>query len=484
VKITATNTQCVIEGTGTRSQILSLRGVFRKTYLKSRKYLGGALLVSNSTPYFMPKATLFYCRQAYSVMSRISFEAYSGPKQEKHRPCRLSRPISHLTNPTTSWQSDYKVLVRERFLQQLESVYLQPQENLTVSIQFGTFYAINVEDCFKTSDVTLNDLTVAFARGRTGRKEFKDSLCGPDFFSLLFSNSNSNSFSSELKEPSAKRREVRNLSASFWNSIANWRNSNVTFESLQSPLDHILLGLGYTLRESKQTDCQDVTWLVSCLLSRSYATSIKYVNDIYSPVSIAERPLVWINAMLLSGQSLIQDPESRSRISSQILSTHDLRLKVCTMRKLEEEDHMYQSLFPPEAGDNPNPKCSKALFAVNQKGEPVPRDTKVTYIRKIISRVIYTFESPLTGCSQDHLRVEAMLSTGDHFFGEDLNGKRTALTLSLHVDPKPLVLWMNNKRSNEEMSVWLDAVMDHMFIVSDAIKHQRVARPSKIVTEF
>jgi hypothetical protein len=113
-----------------------------------------------------------------------------GPKHDQHSLGQLSRVIyrqkqiqsngeSKGDTPSdshdeqqqrSSWRDEYKENIKKKFLSQLNVLALQQKEKVTVSIHFGTFYAVNAGECFGSLDITLDDLTKAHLRGR----ELKD----------------------------------------------------------------------------------------------------------------------------------------------------------------------------------------------------------------------------------------------------------------------------------------------------------------------
>jgi hypothetical protein len=93
VRISSTGSEyCEIQGTGTRLQIMKLRSCFRRFYSKGRLHRSSFLNL-NSSAYFAKNGTVFYCREAYSVLSKITFESYVGPRHRHHPATRLSRPL-------------------------------------------------------------------------------------------------------------------------------------------------------------------------------------------------------------------------------------------------------------------------------------------------------------------------------------------------------------------------------------------------------
>jgi hypothetical protein len=111
-----------------------------------------------------------------------------------------------------------------------------------------------------------------------------------------------------------------------------WRNRSVSNDQLVATIVNIFRGLGYTPRAGHEEMETCTEWKATFILSPSFIAEVKYANsDITSPSFVSEKPLNWINATLLSGQTF--------------LPSDDLRLKVCTVNELEPDDAVYRRIF-------------------------------------------------------------------------------------------------------------------------------------------
>jgi hypothetical protein len=67
------------------------------------------------------------------------------------------------------------------------------------------------------------------------------------------------------------------------------------------------------------------------------------------------------------------------------------------------------------------------------------------------------------------VKVAAIISSVDHFLGDNLSGRTSGYDLALVVEVEPLLLWLDNQLSDASLLGWVDNVVDHTFLVSDAI---------------
>jgi hypothetical protein len=251
----------------------------------------------------------------------------------------------------------------------------------------------------------------------------------------------------------------------------------VTSDRLVSSLTSILSSVGYVGRS--QDGLETTEWKATYLCSPSYMAEIKYGSDITSPTLIAEKPLNWISATLLSGERFLDtDPSLPPTNDADFLIDHDLRFKVQTSQALGEDHPMYQPLFPPSPSTTSSSR-NRALFTLDPLGNPIPRDDKVSFIRKIKSRLIFDFASPQLPSGDDstphpELKVRAVLSNVDHFLGEGLKQIVPGYDLTLHVDVNPLLGWIEGAKSDEVILSWLEGVLDHMLLVSDTFKNHQI----------
>jgi RNA-dependent RNA polymerase len=471
IRISSNSLHCEVQATGTRVQIMKFRSSFRQFYSKGRR--DQSKVNFNSTAYFVANGTIFYCRDAYSVMSKLSFETYLGPKQ-RHHSFKLSRPIlshCHGSQRPVAWKEKCKEFFIERLLQQLEGYTPQEDEIITLSFHFGMFYAIRAEDCFRTDVVTLNDMSHALARGRGRRKEWEylDHLQT----SSVIPNDPPDPLSSHEPNPRERLSRPPRLSSSFWNGISNWRNKTSSPDQLISALTNIFLGLGYV----RHFENDHTRWKAAYRLNSSYLVEVKYLDDIKTPTLVAEKPLNWLTATLLSGESF---PQSMSQSGDRnispphYLADHDLRLKLSTIRKLSPDESLYQSVFPPPllGGEG----SSKALFSLDSKGNPIPRDKNVTLVQRMKTRLLFdsTLTSPAVDRDGRHPSrpwIRAALSKTGYFAGNDLKEFNEGFNLSIDAHPLPLWRWINGELTEMEMVVWLGSVFDHVLLVSDALRN-------------
>lgn len=207
-------------------------------------------------------------------------------------------------------------------------------------------------------------------------------------------------------------------------------------------------------------------------VSPSYQVYVNYINDINTPTFISERPLNWLNVTLLSGKRFLDTDVTA--LQPEVLSDHDLRIKVSTLQKLTREHPLYTCVFPSRTIESEYPE-PQTLFSLDKYGNPIPRDSKVTYIRKIKSRIIFDYKILIPQNSSSsfpscELNVEAVIALVDHFQGKDLEDMRTGLGLSLHVGNQPLLDWLSVKIPAQRLEEWLDQVVDHVLAVSEAIQ--------------
>jgi hypothetical protein len=67
--------------------------------------------------------------------------------------------------------------------------------------------------------------------------------------------------------------------------------------------------------------------------------------------------------------------------------------------------------------------------------------------------------------------IRAALSKTGTYGGDNLKDFHQEFNLSIDADPAPMWQWINGKLSEEEMVGWLDSVLDHALLVSDALRN-------------
>jgi hypothetical protein len=339
---------------------------------------------------------------------------------------------------------------------------------------------MRAEDCFKTDVVTLSDLSQALSYGRGDNRrewEYLEQASPPEDSLPSVAEQEQEAKGDPVERSSRSPR----LSSSFWSSIRNWRNSAASSDQLISSVTNILLGLGYVRRY----ESNHIRWKAAYRLGSSYQVEIKYLDDIETPTFVAEKPLNWVTATLLSGKTFLHsevESDEDTNNSPHHLADHDLRIKVSTHRQLSPEESIYQSVFPPPLRHT-DEGSNKALFSLDSKGNPIPRDNRVRFVRRMATRFVFDFDSPratASARSTSDLKdgeypprpwIRAALSKTGTYGGDNLKDFHQEFNLSIDADPAPMWQWIHGKLSEEEMVGWLDSVLDHALLVSDALRN-------------